>query len=309
METSRMNKPIPAATFKNIRPPNKNYKYFEDRQHHPFLPLATTFELVNAGWMADFALLAYFKKRTIQKTFDDAGLTADGFVMEFFSRGITQCFVAHNNDFVVVSVRGTEIDNLWGAIVDWSRNFQMKPKPDASGGLVHEGFMKDVAEVWNDSGGERGLKSYLQPLLAGSRRTLWITGHSLGAAVATLVAERAVREAGFAVRGVYTFGSPRVGDIKFKQYYEARGVNAKTHRVVYDIDVAQRLFPDAAYTHVGQFVFIDAAGHLHTNLPEPPTEDFKIPRGFVANADRLIIPALIADHAPIYYASHIWNNQ
>jgi triacylglycerol lipase len=309
MKTSRMNKPIPPATFKNIRPPNKNYKFFEDRQHHRFLHLATTFELVNAGWMADFALLAYDKKKTIQKTFDNSGLTADGFVMKFFSRGITQCFVAHNNNFVVVSVRGTEIDNVWGAIVDWARNFQMKPKPDDSGGLVHEGFMKDVAEVWNDIGAKQGLKSYLRPLLASGTRTLWITGHSLGAAVATLVAERAVRDAGFAVRGVYTFGSPRVGDVKFKQNYETRGLNAKTFRVVYDIDVAQRLFPDAAYRHVGQFVFIDAAGHLHTNLPEPPAQDFEIPPGFVANADRLIIPALIADHAPIYYASHIWNNQ
>ena len=309
METSRLNKPIPAATFTNIRPPNKNYKFFEDRKNHPFKPDATTFELVNAGWMADFALLAYDKKKTIQKTLDDSGLTADGFVMEFFSRGITQCFVAHNNNFVVVSVRGTEIDNVWGAIVDWARNFQMKPKPDDSGGLVHEGFMKDVAEVWNDTRSKQGLKSYLRPLLASGKRTLWITGHSLGAAVATLVTERAVRDAGFAVRGVYTVGSPRVGDVKFKQSYEARGLNAKTFRVVYDIDVAQRLFPDAAYTHVGQFVFIDAAGHLHTNLPEPPTQDFEIPPGFVANADRLIIPALIADHAPIYYASHIWNNQ
>jgi triacylglycerol lipase len=307
MVTSRINKPIPAATFKNIRPPNKNYKFFEDRQHHPFKPEATTFELVNAGWMADFVLLAYDKKKTIQKRFDDAGLTADGFVMEFFSRRVTQCFVANNNKFVVVSVRGTEIDNLRGAIVDWCRNFQMRPKPDDSGGLVHEGFMKDVAEVWNDTDEGRGLKSYLRPLLAGSTRTLWITGHSLGAAVATLVAERAVRDAGFAVRGVYTFGSPRVGDTQFRQNYETRGLNAKTFRVVYDIDIAQHLFPDAAYRHVGKFVFIDAAGNLKTDLPEPPTKDFEIPRGFVA--DRLIIPALIADHAPIYYASHIWNNQ
>jgi Lipase (class 3) len=193
---------------------------------------------------------------------------------------------------------------------------------------VHAGFMKDMAAIWNDRHGVQGLKSYLQPLLVGGTRTLWITGHSLGAGLATLVAERAARDAGFDVRGVYTYGSPRVGDIQFKQNYEARGLSAKTYRVIYDIDVVQKIPPGHAYAHVGQFEFIDADGHLHENVPVSTTEGGGLPEpmgaqkwavrlhrllgqgsALLANAFGLTIPPPFADHAPIYYASHIWNDQ
>ena len=319
-----MNKPIPTATFQNIRPPNKNYTYFEDIRNHPFLPLANSFELVNAGWLADLALLAYGNKQFIQEKLDNSGLTGQGFVMKFLSRDTTQCFVTHNDHFVVVSMRGTEIDNFWGAFDDWLRNLEFGPVPDESGGLVHEGFRKDIAEIWNDKNGVQGLKSYLQSLLASGKHTLWITGHSLGAALATLAAERAVRDAGFDVRGVYTYGSPRVGDNQFKQNYEARGLNAKTYRILHGVDIAQRLFPGAAYRHVGQLKFIDADGQLRRDVAEDSAlpeateaQEFALrlhrllgqAGALVANAFGLTIPAPIADHAPIYYASYIWNNQ
>jgi len=319
-----MNKPIPTATFQNIRPPNYNYTYFEDIQNHAFRPLANSFELVNAGWLADLALLAYGNKQFIQEKLDNSGLAGQGFVMEFLSRNTTQCFVTHNDHFVVASMRGTEIDNFWGAFDDWLRNLEFEPNPDDSGGRVHEGFMKDIAEIWYDVNGVQGLKSCLQPLMADGTRTLWITGHSLGAALATLAAERAVRDAGFDVRGVYVFGSPRVGDTQFKHNYEARGLNAKTYRLLHDIDIAKRLFPGAAYRHVGQLKFIDADGKLRPDvtedsaLPEPTAAQewaLRLYRllgqtgALVANALGLTIPAPIADHAPIYYASYIWNNQ
>jgi len=323
-----MNKPILPPTFRNIRPPNNNYTYFEDIQHHAFLPLANNFELVNAGWLADMAMLAYGSESFISEKLSNAHFTDGDFVMEFFSRDTTQCFVVHNDTIVVVSMRGTEIDNFWGAFDDWRNNLEFQPGPDESGGLVHEGFIKDVASIWNDTNGEAGLKSYLRPLLVAGTRTLWITGHSLGAALATLVAERAVRDGGFNVRGVYTYGSCRVGDIQFRQNYQARGLNAKTYRVVYDIDIAQKLFPGAAYTHVGQLKFIDADGHLDPNVADPINADGPLPEPTramkwavrlsralgqagapLANAVGLTIPAPFADHAPIYYASYIWNNQ
>ena len=318
-----MTKPIPSPTFRNIRPPNSNYTYFENIQNFPFRPLATDFELVNAGWLADLALLAYADEQFIQRKLDNAGLTAQGFVMKFLSSYITQCFVIHNDHFIVVSMRGTEIDNFWGAFDDWLRNLEFAPVRDESGGSVHEGFRKDIDEIWNNNNLGPSLKSYLQQVLGSGPRALWITGHSLGAALATLAAERAVRDAGFAVQGVYTYGSPRVGDTEFKQHYEALGLNAKTFRILHGIDIAQKLFPGATYTHVGQLKYIDSGGILHPifaeqDLPEPSAVQasalglFRLlgnTAASIADALGLPIPAPIADHAPIYYASYIWNNQ
>ncbi len=98
--------------------------------------------------------------------------------------------------------------------------------------------------------------------------------------------------------------------------------------MVYDIDIAQKLFPGAAYTHVGQLKFIDADGHLDPNVAGPINADGPLPAptramkwavrlsralgragALLANAVGLTIPAPFADHAPIYYASYIWNNQ
>jgi len=45
-------------------------------------------------------------------------------------------------------------------------------------------------------------------------KKLYITGHSLGGAMATICASRMVAR-GIVVSGLYTFGSPRVGDAEF----------------------------------------------------------------------------------------------
>src|SRR5438128_470277 len=306
-----MNKPLPPAKFKQIRPPNENYTYFEDKERHPFLPQATSFELMNAGWLADFALLAYGDEEFIRRFFKLSGLTDAGFDFKFFSRQTTQCFVAHNLEFVVVSLRGTEIDNFRGALTDWLRNFELRPKPDDSGGRVHEGFQKDIEAVWEDGNGVKGVKSYLREVLESGTRTLWITGHSLGAALATLAAERAVRDGRFAVQGVYTYGSPRVGDDAFKQAYATRGLDERTYRFVNNVDVVPKLPPVDFYKHVGRLKFIDRDGHLHLDMTDEADaiepDLLKRLRGkgraLLENLFGLTIPAPFANHAPIYYAT------
>jgi hypothetical protein len=305
-----MNKPLPPAKFKQIRPPNENYTYFEDKDRHPFLNQATSFELVNAGWLADFALLAYGDEEFIRRFFKMSGLTDAGFAFKFFSKQTTQCFVAHNAEFVVVSLRGTEIDNFRGALTDWLRNFELLPVSDDSGGRVHEGFKRDIKAVWQQ------LREHLQPLLESGARTLWITGHSLGAALATLAAERAARDGRFAVQGVYTYGSPRVGDDGFKVAYATRELDARTFRFVNNVDVVPKLPPVDLYKHVGQLKFIDRDGHLHLDTAneadavEPDLLKRLSGRGraLLENLFGLTIPAPFANHAPIYYATRIWNN-
>ena len=308
-----MNKPLPPPRFKQIRPPNDNYTYFEDHLHHKFIPDASSFELVNAAWLADFAMLAYGNEAFIHTKLMESELIAEGFVMQFISRKTTQCFIVSNNEFVVLSFRGTEIDNFWGAFKDWMRFFELEPVTDGTDGKVHKGFLKDITEVW----------PYVQPvlefLLRGTKRTLWITGHSLGAALATLGAVRAVRDAGFNVQGVYNYGAPRVGDTAHARKYADRGLAAKTFRFVYDVDIAPaKLPPGDVYQHLGQEKFIDKNGQLHDRVPVAPADELRKALKELAAIERrgetlmtdargFRIPPRFADHAPIYYASHIWN--
>jgi len=321
-------KPIPPAQYSQIRPPNENYTYFEDKDHYPFVPDANTFALANAGWLSDFALLAYGDEGFIKDKFQRSGLTDAGFQIKFFSGDTTQCFVAHNAHFVVLAFRGTEIDNFMGAFEDWMGNFDFMLVDDESGGPVHRGFRKNLAEVWLDQNSVPGLKTYLGELLAPRTRTLWITGHSLGAALATLAAERCVRDGGFVVNGVYTFGSPRVGGPGFKQLYEASGLDSCTYRFVNNVDVCPLIPPGDEYAHVGQLKLIGPDGSLQENLTTAPDAGAPLPATTSAQQrsvrifnllgtrigsvlEKIItptIPAPFANHAPIYYASHVWNN-
>ena len=322
-----MKKPIPPARYSEIRPPNENYTYFEDKDHYPFVHQTDSFELVNAGWLSDFALVAYGNEDFIRDKFRRSGLTAAGFQFQFFSGDTTQCFVAHTDQFVVLAFRGTEIDNFVGAFEDWMRNFDFAQVDDESGGNVHRGFRKNIAEVWTNQGG-KSLKNHLGALLKDGTRTLWITGHSLGAALATLAAERCLRDGGFTVDGVYTFGSPRVGGGRFKQEYDASGLGSRTYRFVNNVDVVPRIPPGEDYTHVGQLKFIGADEDLRENFISEPYAGATLPApsraqhrsvsisNFLGTTigsvlEKILTPAIpapFANHAPIYYASHVWNN-
>ena len=54
-----MPKPIPPATVDYVFPPNHNYHYFADGDRHVFRHRAKRFEVVNAWWLAEAALLSY----------------------------------------------------------------------------------------------------------------------------------------------------------------------------------------------------------------------------------------------------------
>ena len=70
-----------------------------------------------------------------------------------------------------------------------------------------------------------------EPLL----RLLRIAGHSLGAALATLFAVD-IKQRGWQIEGVVTFGSPRVGQRGFKSLYQALGLHHCTVRFANDYD-------------------------------------------------------------------------
>jgi hypothetical protein len=91
----------------------------------------------------------------------------------------------------------------------------------------------------------------------------------LGAALATLAADRLAAE-NVPVAGVYTFGSPRVGDGAFARTFTDR-LGDRCFRFVNAADVVTRVPPPGLildYTHVGTPHHFGADGRVTVEAPE-----------------------------------------
>jgi triacylglycerol lipase len=150
---------------------------------------------------------------------------------------------------------------------------------------VHRGFHQAV----------RAVEPALDDSLAQARPTrLWVTGHSLGGALAKLWALRAAGR-GHAVAGVYTFGQPRVGDAAFAAHYNSL-LQDRSFRIVHADDVVPRLpWVLGRYRHAGHEVFFPSGASAPVlDCPLPRKLLYDIP-GLLREAfrDRL---ALLEDH-------------
>lgn len=310
-----MRKTAPPPTLDQLLVPDRARAYFESWEAHPFRAAAAEFEPVNAWWLAEASMLAYADEEFITGALTKAGLTAAGFGVQAFARGGTQCLVLEGGDAVVVAFRGTQVDDFWATAVDVATDAKFIPVSDGAGGRVHKGFLQALGQVWGE------LSAHLRRAeeSGGGARPVWFTGHSLGGALATLAAERAARELGSRVGGLYSFGAPRVGDGGFKARVVAQGLDAKTFRVVNDRDVVARVPPGVLYRHVGRLKLIDAGGRLRHaaaadalrgRLPRKVIEIFRAAPFFASSLTRfkLPVPKPLADHAPVYYVVHLWNS-
>jgi len=178
-------------------------------------------------------------------------------------------------------------------------------------GSVHSGFKEALKEVWDPQGRadeDKALKPYLDTIsnTDGRRRSVWFTGHSLGGALATLAADQYGSGA-----ELYTFGSPRVGDRTFADHFR---VNA--YRFVNNDDVVTKVPLPGSYRHVGQMKYIDSEGvildnpslwvRLKANFRRVVRNTFNLG---LLRLRRVLPENALIDHAPIYYAIHVWNNR
>jgi triacylglycerol lipase len=228
-----------------VLPPNATHVYFENGAQHPFEDRAQAFSPVNAWWLAEASLLAYADREFAKQRFAAAGWAMDE---RRFEGASTACYVAYTDRAVIVAFRGTEVikpggarptlDALRRVFADICTDARIRLIDDAAaayGGSVHCGFHGALEEVWAT------LRACLDALRGRARegmapRTIWLTGHSLGAALATLAACRLEPER---VQGLYTFGSPLVGDETFARAFRL----ANAFRIVNNNDVVTCLPP------------------------------------------------------------------
>jgi len=291
------------TTMDNLAPPYLDYDYFKDCDQLPFRYESNIFDMVNAWWLIEASTLVYADKDFAAQNFKQkAGFQE----VEYYDGTATQCYLVSNDKYAVVAFRGSEAklregdSNIGHIFADWMANFNFAPEPWEQGGNVHRGFKGALDEVWNEL--EKHI-SYLQK----KNRKIWITGHSLGAALATLAADRYGN-----VQGLYTYGSPRVGDRDFKEDF-----NVNAYRFVNNSDIVAKVPPARMYLHVGELKYIDCDGIIHdnTNRWEKWTDEIQGQFKNIFNAigqtrrgytEVLLEP--IVDHVPTRYAIHIWNN-
>lgn len=138
---------------------------------------------------------------------------------------------------IAVAVRGSSNVPNW--IADGV--FPQIPCNLTAGCLVHTGFF----EAWSEIS-TAVLSGIEQAITENPGYSLVVTGHSLGAAVATLAAGY-LRQAGYAL-DLYTFGSPRVGNDVFVNFIDAQ--DGAEYRVTHFDDPVPRVPPIiTGYSH------------------------------------------------------------
>ncbi len=213
-----------------------------------FVHDTTKFSLQNAHSLALAAGLAYESEKKIKSTVIDEWKFKD---FKFFDTDETQAFVMANNNMIVVSFRGTEPTKIEDWLTDLNFNYVDGPLE----GRVHDGFFTALNNVWQK------LERTISRFRANKPKSLWITGHSLGAAVATLAVAK-LRDQDRPVDGLYTFGQPRTGDRTFARNFNME-FKPYAFRFVNNNDIVTRVPPRAMkFSHVGTFRYFTESGDL-----------------------------------------------
>jgi Lipase (class 3) len=288
-------------------PPQRgDYVYFEGP------PFDTTpgFHFSNASWAADAAMFAYARygnQRSNEAEFKgvlrNVGFAITETIGDCFADNVAtgRGFFAANDNFAILAFRGTEKDDPH----DIAADLDIIPWPEKdlggrSAGLVHQGFQDYLISIWLTVA--QLVRDYRR---GHQNQQICITGHSLGAALATL----AFHQLEDAHTSLYTFGCPRVGNQTFCNDLTLAAQTHGLYRIVDDEDVVTHIPDGLGYVHpVCTIFWIDASHQVIQNPPQMPDdrqdlEDLALDflKGNVADP----VPEPLADHSPVRYCHWI----
>ena len=275
----------------------------------PFEPNNPKFSLKNALGCALASELAYSTPNTIDaKVKGEWGFaTVNHYMTPTGALEDTQAFVAIRSDMVLIAFRGTEPGN----IKDWLSDKNAVLVPSTTGHL-HNGFL----QAYNSVGSR--IVNDLRSSPDASGKPLWFTGHSLGAALSTIMAASCAN-VGLSIAGHYNFGSPRVGDSSFVNFYNERCASV-TFRFVNNNDIVPRVPPRGLlYDHADFKRYFDRHGLLvmDTRIIDLLLDSFEgsllgLRKLFAQVAqfkqEKLPLPDFIEDHRIANYISCIQKN-
>lgn len=223
----------------------KDNRYFDDDLLRKVPTNRAAYSDRMAYIMASMSELAYLKHEEGERGRLVESLDGGGFsLVKAFNNNETQAFIARCNDYAVLAFRGTE-----GKIKDILSDLKFRLKNGK-----HRGFNQAYKNV-SDS-----VRAYINMPLQGNL-PLYITGHSLGAAIAVIATQDLDPDNLNNLAACYTFGCPRVGNAEFD-----RSVKAPVYRVVNAADGVTRVpFFVMGRIHVGDLRYLTRKGGLLRN--------------------------------------------
>lgn len=188
-----------------------------------------------------------------------AGLGAAGYDrVEFFGFGRpgVQAYAATATDHAVIVFRGTEPGRLEDILTDLRADLT-RGAPFVPGAWIHRGFWESYAAA----------AAWVRETAQGfGRGPIYVTGHSLGAALALIAGADLALLAIEDRLAVYTYGAPRTGDVGLAAALD----DVPVFRVVRCADVVARrpvLLTLEGYRHCGDLRYLDRRGRLWRSPP------------------------------------------
>lgn len=184
-----------------------------------------------AELLATMSQGAYSTSLPAEEVFRSIGFTSTKPV----TTGCQSGYIVSVEDATVIVFRGTDDCG------DWFANLDVRPHSDVHG-RFHRGF-NDAYESLHSQ--------IIGPLTETPPANLWITGHSLGGALAVICAYDLIHYQNLAVCGVMTFGQPMVASKNAANYLDER-LKSRYVRFVNGRDIVTRIPP--FHAHCGSLV-------------------------------------------------------
>ena len=190
-------------------------------------------------------------------TYDNPNVSTDKFkalgykIIKFFDIDGAQAYLLNNGTITVLSFRGTEVTEKSDVLADLKSGKNL----EACGGKVHVGFKGEINKLWPSISKE----------LEANPGNIYVTGHSLGAAMATIAASRMQDR----VIALITFGSPRVGNQEF-----VNSLNVTHYRVQNNCDDVTKVpFRLIGFVHHGTHKYMNYYGEFRDLTPQQRVKD------------------------------------
>jgi triacylglycerol lipase len=233
---------------------------------------------------AKLAQLAYAQAEQAEIAGKELGFAS----VKLLANDGAECLVLRSREDLWLAFRGTEPTKFNDIMAD----LKVVKHSAQAGGRVHGGFQEEINDLW-----VLILKELEQNDQLKARKNVYICGHSLGGAMATIAASR------YTPTELFTFGSPRVGGKRF-----IKNVDCTHYRFVNNNDIVTKVPPAVLrFKHHGTLQYFNAYGQLRKLTPWQQVKD--IFRGIWAGWKRGKFFDALTDHSMVNYVEYIKNNK